>query len=144
MTRKDIILSIVAGSALIAAGVITTMNLRGAANPEGLDRPSFWVCRNVDCGSEFDITLAEFQEQSAANDGYVPCPDCGKRTTVRANPCPSCLKNVPTLEHDRLPDRCPYCDEPLGMGRGQGLHRHDDGTTHAHDEDGDGHGHEGP
>ncbi|MFI4897844.1 MAG: hypothetical protein ACIARR_08465 [Phycisphaerales bacterium JB059] len=144
MTKKDLILSGIAGAGFAGAVVMTIINLRGQGPTEGLDRLSFWVCRNVDCATEFDITLAEFQALSEANDGYVPCPECGKRTTVRANPCPSCLKNVPTLEHDRLPDRCPHCDEPIGMGRGQNLHRHADGTTHAHDNDADGHGHEGP
>ena len=144
MTKKDVILSVIAGAALVGAGVMTVINLTGSGEPEGLDRLSYWVCRNDDCGGEFEITLAQFQQLSDENEGYVPCPKCQKRTTVRATPCANCMRIVPTLEHDRLPDRCPFCEKPIGMGRGQDLHRHADGTTHAHDGDTDGHQHEGP
>jgi len=145
MTRKDIILGAIAVCALIGAVVMAVMNSGGNEYREGLDRLSYWTCLNDECGAAFEMTLAEFEEVSAKNDGYTPCPDCGKITTRRANICPHCSEIVKLLEHERMPDRCPHCEKLIGMGRGgDAAHRHADGEVHSHDYVEPDHDHDGP
>jgi len=118
MTRRDIVLSLIAVGAIVGAGVFAARNFGGSQYNEGLDRLSYWTCRNNECGAEFEITLAEFGDLSEANDGHVPCPDCGKLTTSRASLCPHCSEPIVLLAHGRMPDRCPHCEQLIGMGRG--------------------------
>ncbi len=114
MTRRDIILGVIAVGAIVGAGVFAAKHLASSSNSEGLDRLSYWSCRNDECGIKFEMPLSEFGKLSEANDGHIPCPECGKLTTKRASLCPHCSEPVDMLEHERMPDRCPHCDEPIG------------------------------
>lgn len=145
MSRKDTILGVIAGGALIAAAVMTIVNLSGGGSDDGLNRASYWECRNPDCLAEFELTLAQYVKQSEAYDGDLPCPECEKMTTFRSSLCPHCAEPISLLAHGRFPDQCPECEQTIGMGFGQDtFHVHADGTSHSHEYQSDQHEHKGP
>ena len=43
-----------------------------------------WICKNPDCGQDFDMSTAEVIKNSAPGTSAVACPKCGEIKTRRA------------------------------------------------------------
>ncbi len=101
-------------AALAGAGFLFYRNLAGPSE-SGVDmgQPTYWVCRNEACGKDFEISLAELAKKRDDN-GRVACTFCGQLKTTRANPCPSCSRNLEFIGHGDLPEVCPYCKANVG------------------------------
>jgi hypothetical protein len=105
MNRQRIIL-LTAALLVVAAVALAAWRWRPANNdnfPDG----TFWICRNPQCHAEFVLSMKQLGEHHRQHYGQpVPCPQCGKTDTTRAERCPNCKKFYP-MQRDLLP--CPHC-----------------------------------
>lgn len=85
-----------------------------APRADGEDLPGgmFWICKNPECGFEFNLSLAETKKQRNI-EGRVPCPKCDERMTAPGFKCPACDRVVDPVGHGGVPDNCQYCGEPI-------------------------------
>ena len=104
---------------LLGAAGVLLFRYFTAASEDGEDLPggTFWMCRNPDCGFEFNLPLKTMKEQMNA-DGRVPCPKCGQHLTKRGFQCPACQRVVEPVGHGALPEKCRHCNEPIPVPDG--------------------------
>ena len=114
---KDV-LKILGALVLIVAAVYlftggSTDGGRTGDFPDGV----WWIC--ADCKHEFDMDRDRVVELYHADpDSSVPCPECGKRKTLRARKCPleACSEVYPDTKGFVSIDGkacCPICKQPL-------------------------------
>ncbi len=74
-----------------------------------------WICKNADCGKDFDITRKEYTKMRVPGTATVPCPHCDEIKTARAQKCPNpdCGRNNQTVGHDDTPSICEFCQKTM-------------------------------
>ena len=68
-----------------------------------------WVCKNPDCGQDFDLTAAEVVKRKVKGAAVVPCVHCGEIKTARAHKCFECNGNSQSVGHGDPPRECRPC-----------------------------------
>jgi hypothetical protein len=100
--------------ALGASAILLWQYFRGGAGSESRSAPASWVCLSPDCRNEFRMSVGDVIRQ-AGPEGTVPCPKCGKSTTVRGVDCPNCNRILPPVGHGAAPETCPHCKATIGL-----------------------------
>lgn len=108
-----------AAAALVGAWVIYVKYGEPALNPAGSSNvDQVWLlCAN--CGGEFSVTSARYNELRAAGTGDgARCIQCGQaRAQVASMRCPHCKRLiVPPRESEEGAYVCPHCKKPLAPG----------------------------
>ena len=105
------------GLIVVLLGVAGYMGYRWWTSPSaGTQDMSFkiaWVCKNADCGKDFDLTTAEIIKQKVPGTSVVPCPHCGEIKTARGHKCPNCERNNQSVGHGDAPEVCGHCGESM-------------------------------
>ena len=70
-----------------------------------------WICKNPECGKDFDLTTGEYAKMRVPGTSVVPCPHCGEIKTARGHKCPNpdCGRNSQSVGHGDAPEKCPHC-----------------------------------
>ena len=109
-------IKLVVALALLGVSGVLFVRWLTAPRDDGEDLPEgiFWICRNPDCGHEFNTSLKQTKEQLNA-DGRVPCPKCDQRLTTLGFACPHCKRVYEPEGHGTMPEFCPHCKERLSV-----------------------------
>lgn len=74
-----------------------------------------WLCKNADCGKDFELTAAEFSKQRVPGTAIVACPHCGEIRTARGYSCPNpdCGRTNQSVGHGSAPEVCVHCGKSM-------------------------------
>lgn len=105
--------------ALVLLGVSGFVTYRwwtsAASGTQDMAIMTSWICKNPECGLDFEMTTDELIKKRVPGTAAIPCPKCGQIKTRRAYKCPNpeCGRNNQTVGHDDIPEFCQFCKEPL-------------------------------
>ena len=107
------------GLVVVLLGVAGYMGYRWWTKPSaGMQNMGIqiaWVCKNADCGKDFELSRAEYVKKRVPGTSTVPCPHCGEIKTARGHKCPnpSCLRNNQSVGHGDAPEVCAHCGKSM-------------------------------
>lgn len=120
-SKKKVIMVVVIGACLVAAGIITysTQSARsGSIESIKEGEEMYWLkCRNPDCEHAWQMDrrkYLDYQKEQVNAKGFgiypISCPKCGEESGYRAIKCTKCGAIFePGAVPDDIRDRCPEC-----------------------------------